>query len=230
AIPPYRLSLFNIVVDSRAGRSRSLTQFQQALKRAWTRLMKIPIRGVYQTEIDRWTCDCGAQKYHAYLLCKHLVQAATGLSASWWPSIVRFHLPPFYTIPIDGDIPEPPESTTNHAWLSRMPKTYAESDVELDDDELNADRVDIPVAHERRPSSPIQSSPEKAPATGRDSLLRIGAGGGAGFELDDEDDIDLDEVIRLLRRSAEILQEQRHEADPRFIQNAKRRMRGVLTW
>ncbi|KAI0710462.1 hypothetical protein C8T65DRAFT_648447 [Cerioporus squamosus] len=76
----------------------------------------------------------------------------------------------------------------------------------------------------------IQSSPEKAPATGRDGLMRLGAGAGGGFDLDDEDDITLDEVIRLLRRAAEILEEQQEEADPRFINNAKRRMRGVLTW
>ncbi len=49
-------------------------------------------------------------------------------------------------------------------------------------------------------------------------------------QLDDEDDVDLDEVIRLLRHAAEILEEQREEADPRFINNAKRRMRGALTW
>ena len=37
-------------------------------------------------------------------------------------------------------------------------------------------------------------------------------------------------MIRLLRRSAEILEEQRNEADPRFMENARRKMRGVLQW
>ncbi|RPD53668.1 hypothetical protein L226DRAFT_517852 [Lentinus tigrinus ALCF2SS1-7] len=226
ALPPYRLSLFNLVVDSRAGRAKSLTQFQQALKRSWTRLTKVPIRGSYQTSVEHWTCNCGAQKYHAYVLCKHLVHAAGQLPTSWWPTAVRYHLPPFYTLPVDGVTTKAPEETHHRAWLSRMPRTYAESDPGV-----KSDGVYIPTdADERRTSSPIQPSPAKAPRTGHDGLMRMGAGGGAGFELDDEDDIDVDEMIRLLRRSIDILQEQRDEADPRFIENAKQRMRGVFRW
>lgn len=79
--------------------------------------------------------------------------------------------------------------------------------------------------------------------------MRIGAGSGAGFDvsthqikstkpqmltasvqLDDQEDVDVDEMIRLLRRSIEILEEQRHEADPRFLKNAKQKMKGVLKW
>lgn len=121
-LPPYRLTLSTILGNSqRAGRSQSLTHMQTALKKSWKRLMKVPIKRSYATDILTWTCDCSTQKYHSYLLCKHLVQAAGNIPPSWWPKAIRYHIPPFYTMPINGTVAEPPEDKHNHWWLAQMP-------------------------------------------------------------------------------------------------------------
>lgn len=125
ALPPYRLTLRRLLGNDRIGRAPSLTTMQESFKRAWEHLAKVPIKGTYVTDTKHWTCDCGAQKYHAYLLCKHLVQATCRPPASWWASVQRFHIPPFYTVPISGTIAPPLESTLNHSWLSCMPQTRA---------------------------------------------------------------------------------------------------------
>ena len=93
---------------------------QTALKRSWTRLARSPIKGTYSTDVARWTCNCGAQKYHAYLLCKHLVQAAGPIPDVWWREATRYHIPPFFTVPVDGIIADAPESVWDYGWLERM--------------------------------------------------------------------------------------------------------------
>ncbi|KAI9057367.1 hypothetical protein FKP32DRAFT_1689206 [Trametes sanguinea] len=221
ALPSYRLKLRGIVANPRPGRPRPLSAAQQAMKRSWTRLRKVPIRGTYRTDISRWTCDCGAQKYHAYLLCKHLVKATGPLPTVWWREARRFHIPPFYAVPINGITAPAPESVRDHAWVTRMsqpriracPRAVSITSVDSDPD------VPIPDIYSR-PSSP-------APPTGRDGLLRTQAGSGGGFELDDEEDTEIEELIRLLGRAIKILQEQH---DPRFLQTAKQRLRGAAEW
>ncbi|KAH9839987.1 uncharacterized protein C8Q71DRAFT_905358 [Rhodofomes roseus] len=76
----------------------------------------------------------------------------------------------------------------------------------------------------------IDWSPNKAPPTGRDGLLRTRAGGSGGFALDhdDEDAGDVHEQVRLLRRAADILEEQQDLAEPRFIKNAMRATHGAV--
>lgn len=123
SIPPYRLTLHNILNKSRSSRAATLSHFQEALKHAWKRLTTVPIHGSYVTDLTTFTCDCGAQKYHSYLLCKHLVQGAGSQSPYWWPTVVRYHIPPFYRIPVNGAVPRTPEKLRNHAWLSRMSQT-----------------------------------------------------------------------------------------------------------
>ena len=121
ALPLYQLTLSMIVSGpQRGGCSPSLTHMQTALKKSWKRLRKIAIKGTYATDVKSWTCDCGAQKYHSYLLCKHLVQAAGDLPVSWWTQAIRYHIKPFYTIPVDDEIADPPETKRNHEWLRRM--------------------------------------------------------------------------------------------------------------
>ena len=119
-LPPYRVTLRSIIADARPGRARTLTHMQKALKRSWKRLSSVPIKGSYNTRLVTWTCDCGAQKYHAYILCKHLVQAAGVQSPKWWAAVTRYRIPPFYTVPVNGIIPTAPETQTPHAWLDRM--------------------------------------------------------------------------------------------------------------
>ena len=167
SLPPYRHTLSQILGDARAGRAKSLTHFQQAFKRSWEKLRKVPIRGSYLTDLATFTCDCGAQKYHSYLLCKHLVHAAVTtcgpIPSSWWPDATRYHIPPFYTIPIAGRTPDAPESTQDHAWLRRMQKgkaIAATSKVGVDSEkeviviEDSESDTDIPEA----PSTPARSS------------------------------------------------------------------------
>ncbi|KAI0348907.1 hypothetical protein OH77DRAFT_1465898, partial [Trametes cingulata] len=189
-LPRYRLTLTRFLDNPRRGRAAKLSHIQADFKKAWERLRKVRVRGTYTTDVAQWTCDCGAQKYHSHLLCKHLVQAVGPVPANWWPTVVRYHIPPFYTVPINGVIARPPEDMANHAWIERMrrkpsaivprPERGARSQRSEDSD------ADIPLADGFRSSSPISSSPDKAPATGSDGLLRVRAGGGCGFDLDDE--------------------------------------------
>ncbi|KAI9317366.1 hypothetical protein BDR26DRAFT_885765 [Obelidium mucronatum] len=58
-------------------RTVSLTSTQDRCKRAWKTLLSAKINGMYVTNINDWTCNCGSQKYSPHLLCKHLVLAAT---------------------------------------------------------------------------------------------------------------------------------------------------------
>ncbi|KAI9059933.1 hypothetical protein FKP32DRAFT_1760738 [Trametes sanguinea] len=237
AVPPYRLALDTIIRNPRAGRAASLSHTQVAFKQAWQRLLKVPIRGSYATDVSRWTCDCGAQKYHSHLLCKHLVQAVGRLPASWWPVATRYHITPFYTVPIDGKIAPPPESMRDHTWLDRMGQPSAivkqapRIEPEHVSDNDSEDDIIIPDAIDRRASSPIMSSPDKAPPTGADGLPRTRAGNGAGFDLDDEDDVNITEIKRLLTKSAQIFAEQLRNPEPRFVRNAiKNAMRGTIRW
>ncbi len=155
-LPPYRVTLQSIIKDARPGRPRSLTHMQKALKRAWKRLLSVPIKGSYKTALESFTCDCGAQKYHSYVLCKHLVQAAGSQSPKWWVTVARYRIPPFYTVPINNATAAPPESRMPHAWLTRMPgtgKSSSASQVRT----LQSDDAEMPELPGVVPSSPVSS-------------------------------------------------------------------------
>jgi hypothetical protein len=83
SIPPYRITLSQFLQERGGGRPKGLSNMQEGFKKAWLCLQSVPIKGLYTTDIARWTCDCGAQKYHANLLCKHLVQAVDNIPSSW---------------------------------------------------------------------------------------------------------------------------------------------------
>ena len=98
---------------------------QASLRKAWLALCKQELKGHYDTDYVQWTCSYGAQKYHSYLLCKHLVQAVPCPDATWWTSLVQYHTPPFYDIrsllsPEDRAQAPEPEELANHSWLMRM--------------------------------------------------------------------------------------------------------------
>jgi len=97
-VAPYRVRFNYIVKNPRDGRARFLHGEQIPIKRAWLALRKRPVNGTYDTDVKRWLCSCGAQKYHSYLLCKHLVQALPSPSPDWWANVIRRHTPPFYDI------------------------------------------------------------------------------------------------------------------------------------
>ncbi|EIW58936.1 uncharacterized protein TRAVEDRAFT_48076 [Trametes versicolor FP-101664 SS1] len=234
ALTCYRLTLGEILENTQAARAASLSHTQESFKRAWERLEKVPIHGEYSTDVRKWTCDCGSQKYHTHLLCKHLVHAAGHPHADWWPTVTRYHIPPFYTIPVDGIMPAAPETMQNHEWTSRMRQKRSAivahpRQIEIQDPE-DSD-VDIPEAEGfRRAFSPITSSPDKAPPTGRDGMLRSQSGGGAGFDLDDEEDIELDVLEDSLTKGVTILHEQANNLDNRFFRRAMEEVRGTIRW
>lgn len=127
-LPPYRHTLAQLI-NARTGRPRKLTTTQKAFKRSWKRLLKSTLKGSYKTDLLTFTCDCGSQKYHAFLLCKHLVHAAGPLPPCWWLQATRYHVTPFYTIPINNTTIAPPESKRNHGWLARLkPSAPSESE------------------------------------------------------------------------------------------------------
>ncbi|KAI1783374.1 hypothetical protein LXA43DRAFT_1102607 [Ganoderma leucocontextum] len=84
-----------------------------------------------------------------------------------------------------------------------------------------------PTHPEDKPSSPIQSSPQKPPPTGRDGLMRSRAGGNAGFEPENASELETTELIRRLRKAADIIEAQQ---DRRFIENAKHVSKRVSDW
>ncbi|KAI0650124.1 hypothetical protein C8Q79DRAFT_901740 [Trametes meyenii] len=230
ALPPYRQKLAEILHDSRDGRAPALSDTQASFKHAWEHLLKVPIKGEYTVDLAKWTCNCGAQKYHSHLLCKHLVQAAGAQPDDWWPNVVRYHIPPFYVIPSSGAVP--PESMRSHAWLSRMRERPSiiihrpRAPTPLPD---TSDSETDGSSNDPAASEGIISSPDKAPPS--DGILRERAGGGAGFDLDNAADDDLDEVERRLRAAIEELPRQAKNPDPRFFRSSiERSFRGMIHW
>ena len=97
-IAPYQVCFNQIVKNPWDGCAKSLQGEQLPIKCAWLALHSWPIKGTYDTDVTSWLCSCGAQKYHSYLLCKHLVQKLLLPSPDWWPNVIRRHTPPFYDI------------------------------------------------------------------------------------------------------------------------------------
>jgi hypothetical protein len=97
-LAPYWVCFNQIMKNPQGGCARRLRGEQIPIKCAWLTLRQHPIKGVYDTNVKHWLCSCGAQKYHSYLLCKHLIQALPLPSADWWTTIVRWHTAPFYDI------------------------------------------------------------------------------------------------------------------------------------
>ncbi|KAI9067853.1 hypothetical protein FKP32DRAFT_1562866, partial [Trametes sanguinea] len=253
----YRQTLQKVIKNPRRGRAARLTHLQKDFKHAWERLEKVPIRGTYQTSVSRWTCDCGAQKYHAHLLCKHLVQAVGHPSAAWWPTVIRYHVPPFYTIPGDnGVVPAPPENVAGHGWAARLHQKRSaiiRRPVQVDREAHEASDASssgpgMPLSDGVMSTSSVRvlpqaevysniycqicSSPDKASHTGPDGILREHAGGGAGFPLDDEEHVAVDEVTvqRRLTSAIDILQSQGDNPDARFFKTATKCIYGTIRW
>ncbi|KZT30249.1 hypothetical protein NEOLEDRAFT_1055211 [Neolentinus lepideus HHB14362 ss-1] len=62
-----------------------------AFRESWLKLAEKPIStgSNYDTNIVTWTCAYGGQKYNAYHLCKHLVQAVPTPTPWFWQQIYR---------------------------------------------------------------------------------------------------------------------------------------------
>ena len=97
-IAPYQVCFNQIIKNPWDGHTRSLHGEQIPIKHAWLALCQCPTKGEYDTDVKEWPCSCRAQKYHSYLLCKHLVQALPLHSTDWWTTVVWQHTSPFYDI------------------------------------------------------------------------------------------------------------------------------------
>jgi hypothetical protein len=125
ALPSYRYKLIRILYNPREGRALTLNGEQDSIRRSWLVLLRKEVKGRYDTNVLHWTCDCGMQKFHSYLLCKHLVQKVAEPTPDWWASVIRNHIPPFYDV---RELLSPekrvralePEVLGNHSWLTRM--------------------------------------------------------------------------------------------------------------
>ena len=80
-----------------------LTTFQQELKRSWKTLSQQPLLGQdYGTNIQNWTCWCGAQQFQPQHLCKHLVQLVT-VNLDFFAQLNRQQTMPIYENPALGN-------------------------------------------------------------------------------------------------------------------------------
>ena len=97
-IAPYWVKLNLIVRNPQDGRAKLLQGEQIPIKHAWLALHTHPIKGTYDTDMKLWLCSRRAQKYHLYLLCKHLIQRLPPPSADWWANIIQWQTALFYDI------------------------------------------------------------------------------------------------------------------------------------
>ena len=86
--------------NHRAGRSRALTTYQLYFKKTWRRYEKATVSGrVYATNVERWQCNCGRQKFDAHGLCKHLVQSVPKPPIEFFQQVTRRRTIPIYHHP-----------------------------------------------------------------------------------------------------------------------------------
>ena len=97
-IPPYWVCFNWIVRDPWDGHAKCLWGEQIPIKHAWLALHKRPTKGSYNPDVQLWLCSCRTQKFHSYLLCKHLVKELPLPGPDWWATVIRQHTVPFYNI------------------------------------------------------------------------------------------------------------------------------------
>ena len=125
ALPLYRYKVTRVFYNPREGRAPALHGEQAPIKKAWLILRQKKLKGSYDTDYFLWTCSCGTQKYHPYLLCKHLVQSVHCPDPAWWATVLRYPTRPFYDTrallsPQDRARAPAPEALGNYSWLTRM--------------------------------------------------------------------------------------------------------------
>lgn len=132
ALPLYRYKVTRVFYNPREGRAPALHGEQAPIKKAWLILRQKKLNGSYDTDYFLWTCSCGTQKYHPYLLCKHLVQSVRCPDPAWWATVLRYPTRPFYNViallsPKDRARAPAPEAQGSHSWLTRMVGKQAQS-------------------------------------------------------------------------------------------------------
>ncbi|KAJ7751394.1 hypothetical protein B0H16DRAFT_1318085 [Mycena metata] len=100
-VPAFTAKMQIFDKDFRPGRPKPLTPFQKGFKAEWQELRARPL-GTREYKIDllRWLCWCGQQKYNAYNLCKHLVQAVDPPDPAFFREVTRRRVLPIYRHPL----------------------------------------------------------------------------------------------------------------------------------
>ncbi len=105
--PAYYARICILDDDYRLGRPKSLSPYQKAFKAEWNRLagLSLGTAHIYDTNIPKWTCNCGQQKYSAFCLCKHLVQGVKAqyveaIDPRFFTEIRRRRTVPIYWHPV----------------------------------------------------------------------------------------------------------------------------------
>ncbi|KAJ7710111.1 hypothetical protein B0H16DRAFT_1745743 [Mycena metata] len=97
------LALINSSISSRSRPRKTPHTLPQSLQKLVARPLGTQ---VYIVNLVAWTCSCGQQKYNAFLLCKHLVQAFHLPHPDFFREVVRRRVTPFYghrlLVPKDG--------------------------------------------------------------------------------------------------------------------------------
>ncbi|KZV79202.1 hypothetical protein EXIGLDRAFT_661315 [Exidia glandulosa HHB12029] len=107
-LPAYMQRANALEDDYRMGFSRPLTSSQKYFKVAWKKLAaRACSERTYNTNVATWQCNCGAQKFSAHLLCKHLVHAVPKPSPEFWLHVYRRRTTPFYQHPDIRPIGQP---------------------------------------------------------------------------------------------------------------------------
>jgi len=120
-VPSYQVIITSVNCQFWSSWTHALMSDQKALQKAWLHLRSRTIKGQYDTDPAQWTCSCGAQNYHAHLLCKHLVASVDIPSENWWPLSLRSHTALFYFVPGTSSESLDSHDNSQYHWLSRMP-------------------------------------------------------------------------------------------------------------
>jgi hypothetical protein len=107
-VPVYAQKIGELDSSHRAGRSKPLTTFQRAFFSNWKKLERASVSGrEYETDVKRFTCNCGRQKYDSHHLCKHLVQRIPEPPMAFWQQVIRRRTMPIYRHPclVDKTLP-----------------------------------------------------------------------------------------------------------------------------
>ncbi|CAK5273756.1 unnamed protein product [Mycena citricolor] len=102
-IPRFRDKMRIFDTDYRPGRARALTPWQTELKKNWKKQAARAVSSntyTHSLNLSTWTCTCGQQKYNAFLLCKHLVQAVHLPDPQFFREVYRRRVTPFYHHPL----------------------------------------------------------------------------------------------------------------------------------
>ncbi|EIW54534.1 uncharacterized protein TRAVEDRAFT_52240 [Trametes versicolor FP-101664 SS1] len=149
------------------------------------------------------------------------MQAVGPLPAKWWPTAIQFHIHLFYTIPINGKIAPTPEAMCHHSWTLQMCSkcsAIVQHPVQhVTPSSANDSDVDIPSVDSGQVSSPILSLPNKVPHTGCDGILCTHTKDSSEYKLKDTEDMEFNEVERVLYEAIKIVREQLENPDPCFV-------------